>query len=173
MRIRVFSIFIVGALVMANSTNAFRSTFHSTFPKCHIEISSPQRLTEGIWLTFSLNNNTNQDLLLLPWFTPLEGFMSNLFEITDLNGNKLLYQVPMIKRMTPTTDDFVLWKEGTVLSRSLDLTQAYKITSGRYHIQFNAPYVAIRPPVDTSNAHGASESAYFSCRSEQLMFEVL
>lgn len=102
---------------------------------CKISLVSPQNLTEGVFVTFSVYNQSNENLSLLSWYTPFEGFLSNLFIILDSNGVQLNYQGPMVKRATPLASNFIELLAKKKATVTLDLTQAYPLSKGSFSVQ--------------------------------------
>lgn len=101
---------------------------------CSMTISSPQSLSAGILLNFAIHNPLNENIQLLSWYTPFEGFLSNLFKITDEAGSLINYQGIMVKRLSPEPSDFLLIPAHTKHEIQLDLSKAYSLTSGSYNI---------------------------------------
>ncbi|MDF2176632.1 hypothetical protein P2G88_00025 [Aliiglaciecola sp. CAU 1673] len=87
-------------------------------------------------LQFTLTNQSKDELQILIWHTPLEGFWSDLFLITDLSTDRPLpYQGPMAKRGAPTEEDTLVLAPGQQQSATLDLTEAYALKAGHYKLQ--------------------------------------
>lgn len=101
---------------------------------CKISIISPQSISQGIWLNFEIRNNTGHDIKLLSWYSPFEGFLSDLFFVTDHQGKQLTYQGPKVKRLNPQSSDFIKLKANEKRNNELDLTLVYPLEKGDYRI---------------------------------------
>lgn len=100
---------------------------------CTISIDSLPLSAEAVMLEFTLTNSLDKKLELLTWYTPLEGFLSDLFIITNKEtGEPLIYQGPMVKRIQPDIEDYVNMPAMKKISTILNLSQAYKFRTGSY-----------------------------------------
>ena len=106
---------------------------HAPF-NCAITASKQQTLDAGIWVNFTIYNTSNKDLELLSWYTPFEGFMSELFTIQKQDNKTLIYQGPKVKRLLPQPADFISIPANGTLDTELDLTLVYPLTKGEYSI---------------------------------------
>ncbi len=110
--------------------------FENMEPKvitCTISVDSLPLSTEAVLLDFSLTNLLDEKIELLTWFTPFEGFLSDLFVITNKEtGKKLNYQGPMVKRIEPNIEDYLTISAKKTISMTLNLSQAYQFSPGIY-----------------------------------------
>jgi hypothetical protein len=104
---------------------------------CKLNIITEQQIVDGVFIDFSLFNHSDDDLSVLSWYTPLEGFYSNLFIIKDQNGEALPYQGPMVKRANPLPADYVMIRANGSVATMLDLTLVYNLIPGDYKVQLN------------------------------------
>ena len=74
---------------------------------------------------------------MLTWHTPLEGFYSKLFIITDQYNEQVAYQGPMIKRANPSAADYQLIRANGNVATLLDLSLVYDLIPGDYKLQLN------------------------------------
>ncbi|WP_448567699.1 hypothetical protein [Thalassotalea ganghwensis] len=111
--------------------------------QCELFAENKQQYVEGVKVSYQLTNTSTHQLKLLTWYTPLEGFMSNLFEITDSEGHQLAYQGPMFKRATPQEQDFITIAPQEKVSVTLNLLEAYPLTSGQYQVSLKPKMVQI------------------------------
>lgn len=132
---------------------------------CQLSMRSPQKLTDSVTVDFTIQNNSDEEILLLTWYTPLEGFFSNLFIITNNSGQTLDYQGAMVKRLSPTLDDYHALAAGESVSVSLDLRLAYQLLAGDYTLVFNKPSLKVRTKDNKIRAH--------QCQSAPIRFSVL
>jgi hypothetical protein len=104
---------------------------------CKLNITTEQHIVNGIFIDFILLNQSDNDLSVLTWNTPLEGFHSNLFIITDQYDERLVYHGPMIKRTVPTAIDYQLIRAKGNVATLLDLSSVYDLIPGSYKLQLN------------------------------------
>jgi hypothetical protein len=97
--------------------------------------SKEQQLSNGIYLTVTVTNLTDHKLQLLSWYTPFEGFLSDLFIIKNEAGEPLDYNGMMVKRSKPSIDDYLVFPAKKKIEITLDLTQAYSLIQGEYTVQ--------------------------------------
>ncbi|AZQ84013.1 hypothetical protein EKO29_08270 [Colwellia sp. Arc7-635] len=102
-----------------------------------LHITSDQNLADGIFIDFVLLNNSEDDLSVLTWNTPLEGFYSALFIIEDQYEQPVPYQGLVEKRTKPSAFDYQLIRAGGNVGTLLDLSSVYSLRSGKYKIQLN------------------------------------
>lgn len=81
---------------------------------------------EPVMITFTLNNQTNVDLWVLAWNTPLEGLKSKNLLVT-CDGKEILYEGRMVKRSDPTRLDYICINAGKSASIEVDLSLAYTL----------------------------------------------
>ncbi|KRC33733.1 MULTISPECIES: M35 family metallo-endopeptidase [unclassified Lysobacter] len=84
--------------------------------------------------------NTSRRTVRLPkWQLPTEVLDANLFEVS-VDGAKVEYQGPMIKRGTPQAADFAILRPGETYRTVVDLASAYDLSqAGDYTVTYNAP----------------------------------
>lgn len=104
---------------------------------CKLNIRAEQNIVDGIFIDFILLNQSSSDLSVLTWYTPLEGFLSDLFVITDPSGERISYQGPMVKRAKPTSLDYQLIRAKGNVATMLDLSLVYSLIPGDYKLQLN------------------------------------
>ena len=103
---------------------------------CSLSINSTQLSTDHVILNFSLENPYNKKMRLLIWHTPFEGFLSDLFIITNKDtGKKLNYQGPMVKRLQPQPEDYLSLTQNQRSSTTLNLSFSYHFKQGHYQVQ--------------------------------------
>src|SRR5215204_2628076 len=101
---------------------------------------------ESKTLTFVLQNNSDQDVKVLSWYTPLEGFVNDngtpiespCLLVTRNNGEKVEYDGKMKKRQeNPPEEAYVNLKARDSISVDFDLNQAYQVSvEGDYSVNF-------------------------------------
>jgi hypothetical protein len=104
--------------------------------KCSLTINSTQLSPDHVSLNFSLKNPYNKKMRLLIWHTPFEGFLSDLFIITNKDtGKKLNYQGPMVKRLQPQPEDYLSLTPNQISSTTFNLSFSYYFKQGSYQLQ--------------------------------------
>ncbi len=85
---------------------------------------------------FTLSNRGGRAVRVLRWHTPLEGFWSDVFDVS-YDGRKLAYEGPLMKRGDPGRDDYAEIAPGKSVSAVVDLAGPYDMTrSGNYRVAF-------------------------------------
>lgn len=103
---------------------------------CSMSINSTLLSTDQVSLNFSLQNPYDKNMRLLIWYTPFEGFFSDLFIITNSDtGEQLNYQGPMVKRLQPQIEDYLSLSANEISSITLNLSLVYVFTQGNYQLQ--------------------------------------
>lgn len=85
---------------------------------------------------FTISNRGARAVRVLRWQTPLEGFWSDLLDVS-YGGRKLAYEGPLMKRGDPTREDYVEIAPGKPVSAVVDLAGPYDMTRpGTYRVAF-------------------------------------
>lgn len=93
-----------------------------------------QRVT--VRLTFK--NNSDQDLYLLAYETPLRGIERDIF-VVELDGERMPYTGIVAFRAAPTKEDWIQLAPGTQISEVIDISGAYDTRRpGTYKVRYNA-----------------------------------
>jgi hypothetical protein len=87
-------------------------------------------LGQPVTIVFMLENRSSSPLWVLTWYTPLEGLKGRIFRVL-CDGKEILYKGPMVKRITPTQDDYVLIGPRKSISVEVDLSLAYTLPSAK------------------------------------------
>jgi hypothetical protein len=111
----------------------------ATKQNCSISINSSLLSADNVLLKFSLRNPHNKKMKLLMWYTPFEGFLSDLFIITNSDSHeKLKYQGPMVKRLKPQPEDYLSISANEVSSTTLNLSLSYHFPPGNYQLKLKS-----------------------------------
>jgi len=111
----------------------------NTKQSCSVSISATPLPADQVTLNFSLESPYNKKMRLLIWYTPFEGFLSDLFIIThSKTGKQLNYQGPMVKRLQPQPEDYLSVSSNEVTSAKVNLSLAYAFTSGNYQLKLKS-----------------------------------
>ena len=109
--------------------------------ECHLSIPARVQMRAAIPLTFELVNRGKATLNVLNWDTPLEGFFGQYLRITGPAG-EVDYRGPVVKRATPTREEYVSIKRGARIKKTLNLAPGYDFkTAGRHEIAFTGKLV--------------------------------
>jgi peptidyl-Lys metalloendopeptidase len=91
---------------------------------------------EKINIQFSLHNDADYSLYFLTWYTPFEGFASDMF-LVERDGKTIPYNGIMAKRGDPSAEDYHEIEPVKDNSVIVDLATAYDLTEpGKYHVKF-------------------------------------
>lgn len=109
----------------------------------YARLETPQSLPMGepVKVQFFLVNDSDEDLYVLNWFTPLEGLGGDIFRVRR-DGETVPYQGPLAERAEPTPEAYTLIEAGETVWVEADLTRtrAYDFSvPGNYTIDFNSP----------------------------------
>jgi hypothetical protein len=107
-------------------------------------LEMPPRLPNGetVKLKFTLTNNSEGDLYVLKWYTPLEGIAGEIFRI-GRDGQLIPYQGILAMRGDPTPEAYLLLGTGRSVSAEVDLATAYDFSpAGEYTITFLSPKIS-------------------------------
>lgn len=131
---------------------------------CKLNIIAEQNVIDGVFVDFVLLNQSDSDLSVLTWYTPLEGFLSNLFIVTDKYGEKVAYQGPMVKRAKPTSIDYQLIRAKGNVATMLDLSSVYSLIPGDYNLQLNKKTLQV--------VENGMPASVYQCQTDTLTFSV-
>jgi peptidyl-Lys metalloendopeptidase len=107
-------------------------------------IALPATLPSGqtVKLQFTLTNNSDEELYVLTWYTPLEGIAGEIFRV-ERDGELVPYQGILAKRGDPSPDAYILIGAGESVSAEVDLATAYDFSkAGEYTIEFLSPSIS-------------------------------
>jgi len=101
---------------------------------CLLSIDLEHLSKDNVQVSLTLKNKTTESYRFLTWYTPFEGFYSDLFNIVGVDGELLLYQGPMVKRLTPAESDYMIIGPSESASIKLNLANVYSFENGQYDI---------------------------------------
>jgi len=94
-------------------------------------------------LRFTLNNDSNKNVSILKWHTPLDGFNNDMFRV-EKEGKQAVYLGKVIKRGRPEIDDYIMLGPKESESLEFDLTQVYDINeAGDYTVTYKSYFLDI------------------------------
>ncbi|CCQ09221.1 hypothetical protein PALB_580 [Pseudoalteromonas luteoviolacea B = ATCC 29581] len=104
--------------------------------ECNLRVPEQVKLQDGVHIEFSVTNPSATAAIFLPWYTPIEGFWSDMFYIQREEGQVLKYEGPLAKRSSPSQADHLTLAGDTTLTAALDLSLVYRFDVGRYTLTF-------------------------------------
>ena len=115
---------------------AFSATAAAADIECRMSMPAKVTAKGNIPLTFELVNKTKQTYNILNWDTPYEGFYGPYLQITG-DGGEVEYRGRVVKRATPTREEYVSIKRGEKLAVTVNLAPVYDFKArGKYEIVF-------------------------------------
>jgi len=112
---------------------------------------------EAVSMQFSLFNRSDEELLVLKWYTPLEGMTGDILRV-ERDGKPVPYQGILAKRGVPQPSEYVSIEPGGSVSAEVDLTTDYDFSvPGNYTIEFLSPSVSQVVSKEAAMAKNQSE----------------
>jgi len=131
-----------------------RLTFHPALnhwriiPMLKAKFVKPDKSFKGqhsVPLKIILTNTGKQDLSVLTRNTPLDGLVTDCLDVT-VNGKKVEYDGPIVKRAPPTASDYTLIKAGQSVEAEFVVSDAYDTSRpGTYKVKLKTPILDARP----------------------------
>ncbi len=128
---------------------------------------------------FNLTNNTDEDLSVLVWETPLEPELSqDVFDVVASvhgkpyrYGRRAQYLGRLFKRAQPQWRNYWLIKAGETVTRNIDISQFYRLDAdGRYSVRFVGEFNFLPAGLTARMATGARVNEQtVQVSSEQVM----
>lgn len=94
--------------------------------KINLYSTGEYKSNDGVNIIFELTNMSKNDILVLKWFTPLEGLRSSCLRV-KVNGKIIPYDGIKVKRGTPTVGNFIRLRAGESASEKVKLDEAYDL----------------------------------------------
>ena len=117
-------------------------------PKLAARFVKPEKTFKSqhsVRLKVVLTNTTDHDLSVLTWNTPLDGLVTDCLDVS-VNGKKIEYDGPMIKRAAPTAKDYTTIKAGESIEGEFTVSDAYDTSkSGSYQVKLKTAVPDVRP----------------------------
>ncbi|MCY7294176.1 hypothetical protein [Alteromonas sp. a30] len=107
-------------------------------------------------IEFTLTNNTDKTLKVLPWGTAWEGWFNRFLDVS-LNKEKVEYQGPMMKRGSPNVADFKILATKASWKATLNLRDVYAINSGDLTLQYKGAVTYVENDIN------APQLAFLDC----------
>lgn len=97
---------------------------------------------EPVKLNFLLENQSQEALYLLKWYTPFEGIAGDIFAVTR-DGQAIPYMGVLATRDNPTPESYILLEPGKSVSTDINIETAYDFSQpGLYTIKFRSPRIS-------------------------------
>jgi hypothetical protein len=146
MRNRVFSLWIVVALVVldACALTVEGNPVVPTATGLSATLEAPARLPDGntVIVQFTLTNNSDVDLYVLKWYTPMEGIGGEIFRV-ERDGQAIPYTGILAMRGDPTPEGYQPLEAGQSASAEVDLATSFDFSqAGEYTIEFLSPGIS-------------------------------
>jgi len=134
----VLRFLVVGVVALLVSAVGASAAPLSLSSKIQVEKAS-LGVSDDVFVRFTLRNESNEDLYVLSWQTPLRGVEENIFEVRR-DGQPVGYIGRLYKWATPRPEDFIRIPAGRSVSARVELSSVYDISrSGEYSIQYRVP----------------------------------
>lgn len=107
-------------------------------------LEMPDHLPDGrrVIVQFTLTNNSDVDLYVLKWYTPLEGIGGEIFRV-ERDGQAVPYTGILATRGDPTPEAYQLLEAGQSASAEVDLATSFDFSQpGDYTIEFLSPRIS-------------------------------
>lgn len=92
--------------------------------------------SQSVEIQFILENKSDKSLFFLNWYTPFEGFNSDMFRVF-LDDEQIRYTGRMVKRGNQSIKDYLLIEPGGSLDTVIDLSSVYNLKNqGEYRIEY-------------------------------------
>lgn len=135
-----FALMVVGAAALGFISQALGQD--QEVIKLKTTIQAEQRgykAREPLVIRFTLTNISSQPMKVLKWFTPLDGFNSNMFQVYSKDGKPVLYLGRLMKRGLPQAKDYMTINPNQSISMTTTIGEAYAIEHlGEYSIQYRS-----------------------------------
>jgi hypothetical protein len=126
----------------------------------------------SVTLSFTLANRSETEMVVLKWYTPLEGIFGEIFDVYR-DGQPLPYEGPLVSRAVPTADDYVRLGPGESATALVDLADAYEISqTGRYTVSFRSPLISHVATTVEEMATSMDDLGPVDVSSNEVAFEV-
>ncbi|MGN6395832.1 MAG: hypothetical protein ACTHMI_09725 [Mucilaginibacter sp.] len=98
---------------------------------------TPVNNSQEVYLTFTVTNNSNQEVRFVKWETPFEPRLGKYFEIVDNTGNEALFKGAMARRvMPPPAGAYITVKPHDKVSTRINLADNYTFNGNSYQLKY-------------------------------------
>jgi len=121
---------------------------YDPMPSLVAKFVKPEKTIKGertVRLKVILTNTSGHDLSVLTWNTPLDGVITDCLNVS-VDGKKVAYDGPIIKRAAPTAKDYIVIKAGQSVEGEFAVSDAYDTSKpGSYKVKLKASIADARP----------------------------
>lgn len=132
---------LVLALFLAAASASIAAPAEQNRPRVFAFTESPSAeavfsTSARVPLRFTLWNDSEREVKVLVWHTPIDGFSADIFDVRR-DGEPVPYIGRLVKRAAPQEADYVAIQTGSSLSAEFDLSAGYDVSRpGVYTIQY-------------------------------------
>lgn len=110
--------------------------------KYYITAKPHYKISQAIFITIKLSNNTKRDITFLKWGTPLDSHVSKDMFSIKIEEQELPYQGRIFKRGKPTIKDYITIKPNESILNTINISQAYSFKHiGKYSIKYRSSHL--------------------------------
>lgn len=107
-----------------------------------LEVPEHLPIGEDVRIIFTLTNTSDTPLYILKWYTPLEGIVGEIFQVT-YEGKPIPYKGILAYRDSPLPEDYFLLHPNESIKAFMHFGPSYDFTKpGRYEIKFLSPRIS-------------------------------
>jgi peptidyl-Lys metalloendopeptidase len=131
-------------LVAVATTPAAAGSLGSAALASHLTVEKSVLTTaDEVNVRFTLSNSGADDLFVLKWKTPFNGFDDDLFTV-ERDGQAVAYTGRLVKRAAPRAADYLRVPAGESVSVTFDLSAVYDLRQpGAYTVRYSAEGIGI------------------------------
>lgn len=109
------------------------------------KVQSKAKTHDTVLVKVAITNTSKQDLSVLTWNTPLDRLVTDCLDVT-VNGKKVEYDGPMVKRAAPTESDYLVIKAGQSVEAEYPVSDAYDTSKpGKYDVKLKPRIADVAP----------------------------
>lgn len=95
----------------------------------------PDLERKDVVISTSIKNISGKSLYLLPWFTPYEGLLSDIFEVINVTSSERIpYHGILMRRAKPNPASYQLMEPEEEFSEEVNLLDGYQLGFGRFKV---------------------------------------
>jgi hypothetical protein len=159
---------LILGLLAACDMNVTGEQSASNTPACSLSVAGSIDSGNPVLVGLELHNTTGQAIEVLQYFTPFEGIMGPIFQLS-YQGENLDYLGPMVKRMPPGDQDWLMLPSGESLKAEVDITLSWDLSrAGEYRVVLSND-ISYRTPAQSEPVllpAGSCGSAQFQVASQ-------
>ncbi len=103
-------------------------------------IISAEHADNAVLLSAELKNDSDQEIIFLPWGSPFEGAVTaDFLNVKEVGSSEdVAYAGIMVKRMPPSAEDFKTVKSGGSIKQTVDISKSYNFcASTQYQLTYS------------------------------------